>query len=95
MIIKNGLENAKNKLIYFDGENDEKSDKINQSLNKLLNFYTSSNTKKLTNLTDELMVENKKIMGNNEKYINIIKRTTDEYIDTSDKRKRQFEKIGE
>ena len=70
MIIKNGLENAKNKLIYFDGENDEKSDKINQSLNKLLNFYTSSNTKKLTNLTDELMVENKKIMGNNEKYIN-------------------------
>jgi hypothetical protein len=95
MIIKSGLEDAKTKLIYFAGENNEESKKLNQSTAKLLGLYESNNTKALTKKTDEAMIENKKIIENNNKYINIINRTIEKHVDESVDRTKAFEKIGE
>ena len=107
-IVKNELDNLKNKVKYYSQLNTDNStsinikDKageisgsINKTTTKLLSLYTTNNTKNLTTLTDEIMLQNKKIISNNNKYINILNRTISNYTEDSDTSKRKFEKIGE
>ena len=94
-IIKSELESIKDKIRYYSQLNTDNNDKLKKITSTLLNYYTTSNTKKLTELTDELMMHNKTIIGNNEKYINIINRTISNYEDTAYKSKRNFESSGD
>jgi hypothetical protein len=94
-IVKNELDNLKNKVKYYSQLNTDNSTSINKTTTKLLSLYTTNNTKNLTTLTDEIMLQNKKIISNNNKYINILNRTISNYTEDSDTSKRKFEKIGE
>ena len=94
-IMKNELGNIKDKIRYYAQLNTDNANKIEKVTTRMIGLYTTSNTKNLTSLTDEIMMQNKKIMSNNNKYVNIINRTISNYDDDSSKSERKFESTGE
>lgn len=94
-IVKSELEGIKTKIKYYVQLNSDNSTNINKATTRLLSLYKTDNTKDLMNLTDEIMMQNKVIINNNDKYINILNRTISNYEDDTQKSERKFEKIGE